>query len=53
MSEPIAKAHPDEKGIETWLVVLALIGLIQHCKAHPDEKGIETPSGSNREHGTG
>jgi len=34
-------------------VVLALIGLIQHCKAHPDEKGIETPSGSNREHGTG
>ena len=35
------KAHPDEKGIETFKrEAYELIG--RNCKAHPDEKGIET-----------
>ncbi len=35
------KAHPDEKGIETD-VLMSDRQPPFYCKAHPDEKGIET-----------
>ena len=46
------KAHPDEKGIETFPPTQIRLKRCD-CKAHPDEKGIETKNSPKRHNSTG